>query len=375
MKKEKRAINVTEPSLPPLDEYMEEIKSIWENKWLTHTGPKHQELELELERYLRVENVELFSNGHSALELALDVLHIKGEVITTPFTFASTTQAIVREGLIPVFCDIDKDTLNIDVGKIEQLITPKTTAILPVHVYGNICDHKAIDKIAKKYNLKVIYDAAHAFGVTENGIGVGNLGDISMFSFHATKVFNTVEGGGLSFSDSSLVKELKALRQFGMYGIEDAEMPGTNAKMTEFHAAMGLCNLRHIEKTIEKRKHISERYRGNLKNIDGISFCPIQESVKSNYAYLPIIIEPEIYGVSRDEVCEELEKNNIKARKYFYPLTSDFTFVKENFHVHETPVAKDKADKVITLPLYANLEKDDVDRICEIILTLERGRK
>lgn len=364
----KRTINVVQASLPPLNEYIDEISDIWESHWLTHTGPKHQKLQKNLEEFLQVPHMELFSNGHMALELALRVMDLKGEVITTPFTFASTTQAIADVGLTPVFCDIRKSDYTLDADKIESLITENTCAIVPVHVYGNICDYKKIDAIAKKHHLKVLYDAAHAFAETVDGENVANLGDISMFSFHATKVFHTVEGGGLAFSDGNLCKEFAAIRQFGMYGKEDAEMFGTNAKMTEFHAAMGLCNLVHIREEMEKRKQAYNRYIERLSGVDGIFLCPQMENVEYNYAYFPVRFEKERFGKSRDEVTEELRKNGIVPRKYFYPLTSDFSVIRENFPVQETPVARRIADEILTLPLYAGLAVEDVDLICDLIL-------
>ncbi|MGN0505878.1 MAG: DegT/DnrJ/EryC1/StrS family aminotransferase [Lachnospiraceae bacterium] len=366
----KKAIQVTSASMPPKEEYEREIASIWENHWLTHTGPKHQQLEKELCSYLKVGHTALFSNGHMALEMALRVLGLKGEVITTPFTFASTTQAIMNVGLTPVFCDIEEEHYTLDASKIEALITDKTCAILPVHVYGSVCDYKKIEEIAKKHNLKVIYDAAHAFGVLADGTGVGELGDISMFSFHATKVFNTIEGGGLTFSDGKLSKELAALRQFGMYGKEDAEMLGTNAKMTEFQAAMGLCNLRHIEAYIEKRKQCVERYWERLDGLKGIRLWREQEGVKANYAYFPVVFEKAICGISRDEVCEALAKEDIFARKYFYPITSEFTICKKLYPIQPTPIAKRISEQVVTLPLYSDLQLEEVDRICDVIIKL-----
>lgn len=363
-----KVINVVRASLPPFEEYVEEISDIWESRWLTHTGPKHQQLEKDLESFLDTPNVELFSNGHMALELALRVLKVKGEVITTPFTFASTTQAIADVGLTPVFCDINETDYTMDVDKIEDLITEKTEAIVPVHVYGNICDYKKIEEIAEKHHLKVIYDAAHAFGETIDGKNVANLGDVSMFSFHATKVFNTVEGGGLTFADDALCKEFAAIRQFGMYGKEDAEMLGTNAKMTEFHAAMGLCNLRHVLEEINKRKMAYERYIERLTGVEGIYICPQKENVSYNYAYFPVRFNEEIFGKSRDQMANELIQNGIVPRKYFYPLTSDFTIIKEKFVVQDTQIAGKIADEILTLPLYAGLSEEEVDRICDIII-------
>lgn len=364
-----KSINVTSASMPPYEEYCTEIKELWESHWLTHTGVKHQQLEKLLENHLKIPSVELFANGHLALELAIKALGITGEVITTPFTFASTTQAILRSGLTPVFCDVEDKWYTMDTSKIEPLITEKTSAIIPVHVYGNVCDYKEIHRIAEKYGLKVIYDAAHAFGETVDGLNVSNLGDISMFSFHATKVFNTVEGGCLTYSDTSLDKEFRALRQFGMYGKEDAEMVGTNAKMTEFHAAMGICNLRHINEYITKRKLCADRYRERLYGIKGITICPVQDNVQSNYAYFPVVFDKDGFGKSRNEIADTLAEENIFARKYFYPLTSDFTIVRENFKINESPIAKSIADRILTLPLYSDLTVDEIDRICDIIIS------
>ena len=362
-------INVTCSAMPPYEEYCGEIKEIWESRWLTNSGAKHRQLEKELKSYLDVPYVQLFTNGHMALELAIKALNLTGEVITTPFTFSSTTQAILRNGLTPVFCDIEDTWYTMDPEKIESLITEKTSAIIPVHVYGNVCDYTAIKKIADKYGLKIIFDAAHTFGESVDGINVSNLGDMSMFSFHATKVFHTVEGGGLAFLDKKYDEELQALRQFGMYGKEDAEMVGTNAKLTEFHAAMGICNLRYVDEYIEKRKNCADRYRERLADIEGITLCPVQGNVKSNYAYFPVVFEKGKFGSNRDEVCEKLAKENIFARKYFYPLTSDFSVIRQNFKVNETPVAKRVSDNIVTLPLYADLTIQDVDRICDIILS------
>ncbi len=360
------SINVVKSSMPPYEEFCGEIKDLWDSRWLTHTGPKHQKLEKGLIDYLKVKNVSLFSNGHMALELALNALELEGEVITTPYTFASTTQAIVRNGLTPVFCDIREDDYTIDADKIESLITEKTCAILPVHVYGSVCDYKRIDEIAKKYNLKVIYDAAHAFGVEINGKGVGTLGDMSMFSFHATKVFHTVEGGGLTYSDNSLNDKFARIRQFGMKGQESVTVVGTNAKMTEMHAAMGLCNLKHIDEEISKRKKAFDRYIERLSGIESIKLLKIKQCVKHNYSYFPVVFDG--YKYSRDEVAEILAKNDIFARKYFYPLTSEFEVYQNRFDIQSTPIAKSVSEKVLTLPLYADLSVEEVDKICDLVL-------
>ena len=360
-----KPIQVTRSSMPNIEEYINEIKDLWDSHTLTNMGVKHKALESQLLEYLSVPNITLFTNGHLALEYAIAAFNIKGEVITTPFTFASTTHAIVRNGLEPVFCDINPYDYTIDVDKIEELITEKTSAILPVHVYGNVCDVERIEQIAEKYNLKVIYGAAHVFGVTINGEGIGNFGDASMFSFHATKVFNTIEGGAVTYKDSSLKKVLDSLKNFGITGTETVEHVGGNAKMNEFQAAMGICNLRHVNDEIMKRKRVVERYKTNLTDIKGIKLPEEKEGVKSNYAYFPVVFDG--YKKTRDEVYEELKKHNIFARKYFYPLTNDFDCYKDKYSTQETPVAKHIANCVLTLPLYGDLDLDDVDRICKII--------
>lgn len=361
-----RPIQVVQSSMPPFEEYVDEIKAMWDSRMLTHQGPKYHELEEKLREYLGVDDIILFANGHLALELAIEAMGLSGEVITTPYTFASTTQAIVRNGLTPVFCDIKKDDYTIDPEKIESLITDKTTAIVPVHVYGSVCDVYAIEDIAKRHNLKVIYDAAHVFGVAIDGIPIGNFGDMSMFSFHATKVFHTVEGGGVAFHDPLNRVLLEQLRQFGMHGKVDVPVVGTNAKMTEMHAAMGLCNLRHIDEEIEKRHRVSDKYYARLEGIEGIYLSRPRENVKPNYAYFPTVFDG--YKYNRDEISDRLAKHNIFARKYFYPITSEFAAYKSKFRIQDTPIAKHIADCVLTLPLYADMNLEDVDRICDIIL-------
>ena len=353
--------------MPPIEEYIEQIKEIWDSHWLTNMGPKHNQLEEELRAYLRVQNISLFTNGHNALELCLQAMNLSGEVITTPFTFASTTHAIVRNGLTPVFCDIDPQTYCIDVNKIEELITEKTSAIVPVHVYGNICDVEAIERIAQKHNLKVIYDAAHAFGETYKGKGIGSFGDASMFSFHATKVYHTIEGGAICYKNAPLGHELYKLRDFGIKNAEVVDGVGSNAKMNEFVAAMGLCNLRHIDEYIAKRKIAVERYRTILSGIKGLQLPPIQEEVMSNYSYFPIVVDSSLFGASRDDVFAALAKHDIHARKYFYPLTSDFDCYQDVFDSSKTPIAKMVSQRVLTLPLYAELSLAAIDTICEII--------
>jgi len=359
-------IQVTRSSMPKFEEYIEEIKDLWDSHWLTNMGIKHKQLEAELSHYLDAPNITLFTNGHLALECVIAAFNLTGEVITTPFTFASTTHAIVRNGLDPIFCDINPDNYTIDTDKLESLITDKTSAIIPVHVYGNICNISEIERIAKKYSLKVIYDAAHTFGVTVGGVGVANFGDASVFSFHATKVFNTIEGGAVTFKNEKLYKILNNLKNFGITGPESVEYVGGNAKMNEFQAAMGICNLRHVDAEIEKRKAVVERYREKFNGIDGIKLIQPKNGVKSNYAYFPVLFDG--YRLNRDEVYEALKNENIIARKYFYPLTNSFECYRNRFNCKETPVAKYIAERVLTLPLYADLALKDVDRICDIIL-------
>ena len=363
-------INVTRSSMPSFEEYCEEIRELWDSRWLTNMGAKHRLLEAQLKEYLSVPYVTLYTNGHLALENVIAAMNLPagGEVITTPFTYASTTHAIVRSGLTPVFCDINAVDYTMDVTKIEARITDKTCAILPVHVYGNICDVDAIQKIADRHGLKVIYDAAHAFGVTYNGTGIGNFGHASMFSFHATKVFNTIEGGAVTFGDGTLDKVLYDLKNFGIHGPEEVVYAGGNAKMSEFQAAMGICNLRHVDSEIQKRGKVVERYRDRLSGVEGIRLAPQQEGVKTNYAYFPVVYDG--YRYTRDQVFERLLEQGIVARKYFFPLTNSFACYKDlpTAGTEKTPVAKYMADRVLTLPLYADLPLQDVDRICDVIL-------
>lgn len=361
-------IFVTKSSMPSFDDYINEIRDIWDTHWLTNMGSKHKRLQAELKEYLGVENIDLLTNGHMALELSIQALGLTGEVITTPFTFASTTHAIVRNGLTPVFCDINEDDYTIDVSKIENLITDKTSAIMPVHVYGNICDVEAIQRIADKYKLKVIYDAAHTFGVTYKGKGIGSFGDVSCFSFHATKVFNTIEGGAVCFRDKAFGEEIYNLKNFGIRGPEEVVGVGANAKMNEFCAAMGLCNLRNVDGEIAKRKRIVERYREHLGSVNGIKLCKNQDGVVPNYAYFPVVFDENLFGKSRDEISDKLAAEGIFSRKYFYPLTNAFDCYKDKFNAADTPKALEISKRVLTLPLYADLSLEDVDRICNIIL-------
>lgn len=360
------SILVTRSSLPLLDEYINEIGPLWDSHWLTNMGEKHKALEQALLEYLSVSEISLFTNGHLALEMAIQALGLTGEVITTPFTFVSTTHAIVRNGLKPVFCDIKESDYTLDPSLIESLITEKTSAIVPVHVYGNICDVEAIDKIASKYNLKVLYDAAHAFGEMYKGQGVGNFGDASMFSFHATKVFHTIEGGAVSTSDPELRKRLEMTKNYGITGPEDVELVGGNAKMNELQAAMGLCNLRHLEEEIEKRQLVVERYRENLGGITGIQLNAVNSDVVPNHAYFPVVFDS--YKYSRDEVFNRLKEHDIHARKYFYPAINTLACYRDHYDATHTPITQYIADRVLTLPLYADLLLSDVDRICDIIV-------
>lgn len=366
-------INVTRSSMPEFSEYCEEIKDLWDTRWLTNMGSKHREFQRKLESYLQVKNIDLVTNGHMALEISMQALGLSGEAITTPFTFASTTHAIVRSGLSPVFCDINPQDFTIDVSKIEALITDKTTAIVPVHVYGNVCNVEAIEEIAQKYGLKVIYDAAHTFGVKYKDRGIGSYGDISCYSFHATKVFHTIEGGAVCFKDEKLKDLIGRLKDFGIYDEESVTEIGPNAKMNEFCAAMGLCNLRHIDDEIAKREKVVQRYRERLEHIEGVQLSPIQKDVVSNYAYFPVVFWEEAFGTGRDEVKQKLGDSNIGARKYFYPLTSSFACYEGQYSENNLLVAKKISDRVLTLPLYADLSLEEVDQICDIIVSCKKN--
>lgn len=365
-------INVTKTSLPPMEEYIEEIRDLWDTHWVTNMGVKHNLFRDQLKDLLGVENIELLVNGHMALEMAIQAFDMKGEVITTPFTFASTTHAIVRNGLTPVFCDINPETYLIDENKIEDLITEKTCAILPVHVYGNICNVEKIEEIARKHNLKVIYDAAHCFGETYKGQGVGSFGDASIFSFHATKVFNSIEGGAVSFKLEEIGKRIYNLKNFGINGPEEVNAVGANAKLNEFCAAMGICNLRHFNEKIAARKRLVERYRELLGGVEGIQLNCIQKDVTSNYSYFPAVFDKETFGCTRDDVYEALSEENIVARKYFYPLTNDFSCYEGYEPEKTTPVAYRISNSVLTLPLYPDLGIEAVDKICRVILECKK---
>lgn len=360
--------------MPSYEEYIEAIKPLWETHWLTNMGVYHAELEKQLKDYLDVPDLSLMVNGHMALEMTIQMMGFPegAEIITTPFTFISTTHAIVRNRLKPIFCDIKLSDGTIDESKIEELITEKTVAIIPVHVYGNVCNVEEIQRIADKYDLKVIYDAAHAFGIQYRGRGIGSYGDASIFSFHATKVFNTIEGGAVSFSNHKYYKKLYNLKNFGIQNEELVNAVGANAKMNEFCAAMGICNLRHLEDEIEKRRKVAERYRSHLDGVEGLQLNVAQADVKPNYAYFPIVFEEKIFGASRAEVFDALAEKGIGARKYFYPLTNTFAAFHGKYNVLDTPVALHISRRILTLPMYADLALEDVDRICEIIMSCRK---
>lgn len=361
-------ILVTQSSMPPYEEYIEAIKPLWDSHWLTNMGQYHQSLEEGLKEYLDVPELSLMVNGHMALEMAIQAFGFPegGEVITTPFTFISTTHAIVRNNLQPVFCDVKLSDGTIDETKIEDLITEKTVAILPVHVYGNVCNVEEIQRIADKYNLKVIYDAAHAFGVKYKGKGIGSYGDASIFSFHATKVFNTIEGGAVTFSDRKIYDKLYNLKNFGIRGEELVVDVGANAKMNEFAAIMGLCNLKYIDKAIEARKERCDLYERELMNVKGIRFLEHKSEATRNYGYFPIIVEDE-NEVDRDTLYDYLKENNIYSRKYFYPLTSDQACFKNKYKKVDLENARYLAKRVLVLPLYEKLEKDKIYRIVGVV--------
>ncbi len=363
-----KKILVTQSSMPPYEEYIEAIKPLWDTHWLTNMGVYHQQLEKELKEYLDVPELSLMVNGHMALEMAIQMMGFPegAEIITTPFTFISTTHAIVRNHLKPVFCDVKLSDGTIDETKIEDLITEHTVAIVPVHVYGNICNVEKIQRIADKYNLKVIYDAAHAFGVKYKGNGIGNYGDASIFSFHATKVFNTIEGGAVTFKEHRYYEKLYNLKNFGIHGEELVADVGANAKMNEFCAIMGLCNLKHMEEALGNRKKRYDLYKKKLRLVKGISLFDENTYATRNYAYFPIVVENE-YPMKRDGLYNYLIENGICARKYFYPLTSDEVCFKNKYRNSELECARDLAKRVLVIPLYEELRFETVEKIIFLI--------
>lgn len=367
---EKDTITVTSPLLPDLDEFGECLKQIWDSKWITNNGSFHRQLETELAAYLKVPYISLFTNGTLPLITALQALRISGEVITTPYSFVATTHALWWNGIKPVFVDIDRNTGNIAPDRIEAAITPKTTAIMPVHVYGKPCDVDAIQAIADKYGLKVIYDAAHAFGVEVNGESILNAGDVSTLSFHATKVYNTIEGGALVMHDEKMKKRIDYLKNFGFAGETEVVAPGINSKMDEVRSAYGLLNLRQVDAAIEARHQVAIKYRDALRDVEGIEFWDDMLGVRHNYSYFPIFVDAEKYGMTRDELYFKMKEQGVLGRRYFYPLISEFTpyrglpsAAKENL-----PVATKMADEVICLPMHHALIEEDVERILRCIV-------
>ncbi len=365
-------IYVTRTSMPPYEEYIKMIKPLWESHCLTNMGQYHKKLENELGRYLGVEYVSLMTNGHMALEMAIQAMNLTGEVITTPFTFVSTIHAISRNNLTPVFCDINEEDLTIDVTKIESLISKRTSAIVPVHVFGKVCQVEEIERIAKKHNLKVIYDAAHTFGATYKGRHMVDYGDASILSFHATKVYNTIEGGAVIYHESQIGDELYCLKNFGIRSEELIDGIGANAKMDEFRAIMGLCNLKYIDEEIAKRKVVYEKYIEELSDIPGIVIPKLQDDVKPNYAYFPVLFKIDRLGVDRNFIYDELKKEKIYTRKYFYPLINDAECYKNVYSSRNTPVAKNISESILTLPIYADLTTQEVVVICNAIKDIIR---
>lgn len=368
--KSNELITVTSPLLPDLDEFYELLKDIWKRKWITNNGYYHQELEKALCEYLKVPYISLFTNGTLPLITALQAFRITGEVITTPYSFVATTHSLWWNGIKPVFVDIDPSTGNIDPDKIEVAITPKTTAIMPVHVYGKPCDTRRIQEVADKYGLKVIYDAAHAFGVEVNGEGILNAGDMSTLSFHATKVYNTIEGGALVMHDAQTKKRVDYLKNFGFAGETEVVAPGINSKMDEVRSAYGLLNLCQVDQAIEARHQVAIKYREALREVEGITFFEDMPGVKHNYSYFPIFVDEKKYGMSRDELYFKLKERGILGRRYFYPLISTFTTYRglESANPNNLPNAHKMAEEVICLPMYHALSEEDVERIIEQII-------
>jgi dTDP-4-amino-4,6-dideoxygalactose transaminase len=367
-----KPVYVTQPALPPLEEFTEYLKKIWDTKILTNNGPFHQQFEKELADYLGVKYISLFANGTLALVTALQALRITGEVITTPFSFVATTHSLWWNNIKPVFVDIEPEYFTLDPKKIEAAITPQTTAIMPVHVYGNPCRMEAVQNIADTYGLKVIYDAAHAFGVRDKGKSILNYGNLSILSFHATKTFNTIEGGAIVCPDEETKKRIDFLKNFGFADEVTVIEPGINAKMNELQAAYGLLQLKYVDEYISKRKSIAELYRDKLIGIKGIRFLGDIDSINHSYTYFPILIDEKVFGMTRDEVYVKLKRHNIYSRRYFYPLISQFPTYRSlpSAQKDNLPVAEKVTEQVICLPIYPDLENQIVMRICEIIYTL-----
>ncbi len=368
MEKFDTPILVTKPFLPPIEDYCEGLKEIWDNQWLTNNGPVLQRYRKELKAYFNTDNICLFNNGTLALQIALQGMGITGEVITTPFTFVATTHALYWNKIRPVFCDIEPDTFTLDPAKVEELITPWTTAILAVHVFGRPCRLNELADIAKRHNLALIYDAAHAFGVQVNGTPIGHYGDLSMFSFHATKLYHAIEGGMLTFKDSGLAPTFSYLKNFGFKSETEVVMPGTNAKMNEMQSLMGSLVLKYMDKLIAKRKVLYGIYRERLADVPGITFCPDPEpGVAYNYAYMPVLIDEKTFGMSRDALYTKLREYNVFARRYFYPLLNDFACYQSMPLAKPLRVAEKIAEAIITLPIYVDLKEDEVHKICDIL--------
>ena len=365
-----RTITTASPYLPPIDDYLTHLQQIWDSKWITNGGMKHEQLQQSLQEHLECNFLSLFTNGHLALETALKALQLTGEVITTPFTFVSTAHAIVNAGCTPVFCDIEEETYTIDVSQIERHITEKTSAIVAVHVYGNCCDLEAIEAIATKHNLKVIYDAAHAFHVLRNGKSIATAGDMTMYSFHATKVFHTIEGGAVVCNNQALYERIQAMKNFGLFE-NSAHYIGTNGKMSEFQAAMGLCNLEVLPDQIDWRSKLFNRYMERLQLVDSIRLPKLQPSITPNYAYFPIRVNDGL----RDKLDESLTEKGILARKYFYPIVSHMPSFNHQSIKGNTKVAEKVADEVLVLPLHTNLTLEQIDLISEAIIQWNESLK
>ena len=366
---DKKIITVTAPLLPDLEEFNVLLKEIWDSKWITNNGSFHQRLEKALCEYLKVPYISLFTNGTLPLITAFQALHITGEVITTPYSFVATTHALWWNGIKPVFVDINPRTGNIDPNKIEAAITPRTTAILPVHVYGKPCDVGAIQSIADKYGLRVIYDAAHAFGVEVNGQSIINAGDVATLSFHATKVYNTIEGGALVMHDEKTKKRIDYLKNFGFASETEVVAPGINSKMDEVRSAYGLLNLRQVDAAIEARQKVAMAYRKALRNVEGISFWDDMPGVRHNYSYFPIFVDAERYGMTRDELYFKMKDRNVWGRRYFYPLISEFSTYRglESANPSNLPQATKMANSVICLPMHHALSEEDIQRTIDCI--------
>ena len=368
-------IYITRPVFPTIEEVTEKLQEIWDEKWLTNNGPQHVMLEEELTQFLKVPYLSLFNNGTIALIVACQSLRLSGEVITTPFTFAATPHVLSWNNIAPIFCDIDDETMNIDAEKIEEMITPRTTAILAVHVFGTPCNVEKIQEVADRYGLKVVYDAAHAFGVEIDGKGIGNFGDISMFSFHATKLYHTVEGGALVHGNKNLKQRIDLLKNFGIKNEDEVVMPGINGKLDEVRAAIGRIMLNYVAEENQRRINLHKVYNEELENIEGIKLMPaIAENVRRNYQYYVIRIDEKIFGRSRDEVYDEFKNYNVYTRKYFHPLCSDYTCYRQliSARAENLPIANIVGKQVLSMPMYGELSEDDIRKICAILKSFKR---